>query len=63
MSGLARSRRMNWIEEALRLVVTPRGETADIVAKVKEIVAKMNPEEVAEFRQRIREINERPSTS
>jgi hypothetical protein len=70
MSGLARMKRknggggrlppINLIEEALKLVRDPIGETSEIVEDVKKIVAKMTSEEVAEFRQRIREINEAP---
>jgi hypothetical protein len=51
---------VNWVQEALKLVLDPIGETAEIVEDVKKIVAKMTPEQVAEFKQRIREINEAP---
>jgi hypothetical protein len=47
----------NPVDEALGLVVVPRGETSDIVNQVKEIVAKMTSEETAEFRIRLRELN------
>jgi hypothetical protein len=47
------------VEKALGLIVEPRGPTTGIVARVKKLVFKMTPEEVAEFRQRLREINER----
>jgi hypothetical protein len=53
MSGLARrraERRINLVEEAMRLVLDPIGETGEIVEQVKGIVAKMSSEEVAEFR-------------
>jgi hypothetical protein len=62
MSGAARMKRKppNLIEEAMRLVRDPIGETGEIVEDVKKIVAQMTPEEVSEFRARIREINEAP---
>jgi hypothetical protein len=51
---------MSRVEKAMKLVLAPRAPTEAIVAKCMKIVAGMTPEEEAEFRRRIREINDRP---
>jgi hypothetical protein len=57
-SGLA-GLGVNRVDEALGLVVHPgQVPTPDIVNKVKGIVAEMTPWEAAQFRERLRQINE-----